>query len=76
MTVEIGGRNLGINVDYVLFDNVSINVIYNAIQTIIDYHVTTMELFVALDVAVDDTVTEVIENILVNNDITVHQKVT
>ena len=71
MTVEIGGRNLGVSMNYALFDNVSINVIYNAIQTIIDYHVTTMELFVALDVVVDDTVTEVIENILVNNDITI-----
>ena len=39
MTVEIGGRNLGITMDYALFDNVSINVIYNAIQTIIDYYI-------------------------------------
>ena len=71
MTIEIGGRNLGVSMNYALFDNVSINVIYNAIQTIIDYHVTTMELFVALDVTIDDTVIEVIENILDNNDITV-----
>ena len=69
MTVEIGGRNLGITMDYALFDNVSINVIYNAIQTIIDYHITTMEMFVALEVVIDDVVIDVIEDIIDHNNI-------
>ena len=68
ITVEIGGLNQGILGSYALFDNVSINVIMNAIDIMIQQHIETTTLFVAIDLPEEESlIVDIIEDILDNN---------
>ena len=68
ITVEIGGLNQGILGSYALFDNVSINVIMNAIDIMIQQHIETTTIFVALELPDEPTlIVDIIEDILDNN---------
>ena len=68
LIVEIGGRDINMAIGP-LWDDCSINVLYNTINTIVTQSIESVEMFVALNV--DATVEEIniVENIFDNNTI-------
>jgi|TARA_R110001606_G_scaffold109498_1_gene235143 hypothetical protein len=67
--VEIGGRDINLSIGPV-FDDVTIGVLYNIINTIISMQITTIETFIALGVY-DEEAIGIAEDIFDNNDFTV-----
>ena len=67
ITIEIGGRDINLAVGP-LFDDVSVNVFYNVISTIIEQQITTVEGIVYLNLT-DPTQIDLIEEIIEYNDI-------
>src|SRR6056300_51075 len=65
--IEIGGRDINLAIGP-LFDDVSVNVFYNVINTIIEQQVTTVEEIVYLNLT-DSTQIDLIEEIIEYNDI-------
>jgi len=66
LVVEVGGRDINLAIGP-LFDDVTINVLYNTINTIIEQTITTVEMFVALNPDVPDEVIDVVEDIFDSN---------
>jgi hypothetical protein len=69
VTIEIGGRDINLAIGP-MFDDVSVNVFYNAISTIIEQQITTVEEIVYLNLN-DPTQIDLIEEIIEYNDIKV-----
>jgi len=67
VTIEIGGRDINLAVGP-MFDDVSVNVFYNVISTIIEQQITTVEEIVYLNLT-DSTQIDLIEEIIEYNDI-------
>ena len=67
ITIEIGGRDINLAVGP-LFDDVSVNIFYNVISTIIEQQITTVEEIVYLNLT-DPTQIDLIEEIIEYNDI-------
>ena len=67
VTIEIGGRDINLAVGP-MFDDVSVNVFYNVISTIIEQQITTVEEIVYLNLT-DPTQIDLIEEIVEYNDI-------
>jgi hypothetical protein len=67
LVVEVGGRDINLAVGPV-FDDVSINVLYNVINTIVSQEITTVEMFVALNTDVPTEIIEVVETIFEFNE--------
>ena len=65
--VEIGGRDINLAIGP-LFDDVSINVFYNVVNTIVTQHIQSIEEFLTLDYEQD--MNQVAEAIFENNDVT------
>ena len=65
--VEVGGRDIGISVG-VLFDSVRIDVFYNTITQIISQSITSVEMFVALNIDAPEEVINVVEDIFKTNE--------
>ena len=60
--IEVGGRDINLAIGP-LFDDVTVNILYNTINTIIEQTITTVEMFVALNPDVPDEVIDVVEDI-------------
>ena len=67
ITVEIGGRDINLSVGP-LFDDVSINVLYNTVVTIVNQQIQNIEEFLTLDY--DQDINNVAEMIFESNEIT------
>ena len=67
LTIEIGGRDINLAIGP-LFDDVSVNVFYNVINTIITQHITTIEEIYYLNIF-DPTEIEFVEEVFEYNDI-------
>jgi hypothetical protein len=67
VTIEIGGRDINLAIGP-MFDDVSVNVFYNVISTIIEQQITTVEEIVYLNLT-DPTEIDLIEEIIEYNDI-------
>lgn len=67
LIVEIGGRDINLAVGP-LFDDVSINVLYNVVNTIVTQEITTVEMFVALNTDVSTEIIDVVETIFEFNE--------
>ena len=65
--IEIGGRDINLAIGP-LFDDVSVNIFYNVINTIIEQQITTVEEIVYLNLT-DPTQIDLIEEIIEYNDI-------
>jgi hypothetical protein len=65
--VEIGGRDINLAIGP-LFDDVSINVFYNVVSTIVTQHIQSIEEFLTLDYEQD--MNQIAEAIFENNDVT------
>jgi hypothetical protein len=67
ITIEVGGQNINLAVGP-MFDDVSVNVFYNVISTIIEQQITTVEEIVYLNLT-DPTQIDLIEEIIEYNDV-------
>ena len=68
--VEVGGRDINLAIGP-LFDDVSINVLYNVVNTIVNETITTVEMWVAMGGSTETEVIDIVENIFEHNDIVV-----
>ena len=69
ITVEVGGRDIALSVGPV-FDDVSINILYNVVTTIVNQQIQELEEFLVLDYGQDanDVAEMIFENNEVNDD--------
>ena len=66
--VEVSGRDIGVSVG-VLFDDVSIDVLYNVISTIVTQSITSVEMFIALNIDAPEDIIDVVEDVFESNDV-------
>ena len=67
LIIEVGGRDINLAVG-VLFDDVTINVLYNVIETIITQEITKLETFIALNLDQPELI-DVAEDVFKFNDV-------
>lgn len=72
VVIEIGGRDINLAIGP-LFDDVTINVLYNVVETIVNQTITTVEMWVAMGGSTETEVIDIVENIFENNDIVVDE---
>ena len=68
--VEVGGRDINLAIGP-LFDDVSINVLYNVVNTIVSETITTVEMWVSMGGSTETEVIDIVENIFEHNDVIV-----
>ena len=68
LIIEIGGRDINLAIGP-LFDDVTVNVLYNTINTIVQQSITSVEMWVAYGGSTETEVITVVENIFEHNDI-------
>jgi hypothetical protein len=68
LTIEIGGRDINLAIGP-LFDDVTINVLYNVVNTIVTEQILSVEMWVAYGGSTETEVIDIIENIFEHNDI-------
>ena len=64
--IEVGGRDINMAVG-VMFDDVSVEVLYNVVNTIVEQSITSVEMFVALNTDAPEEVLDVVEDIFEAN---------
>jgi len=64
--VEVGGRDINLAVGP-MFDDVTINVLYNVVNTIVEQTITSVEMFIALNTDAPEEVIDVVEDIFESN---------
>jgi len=70
LTIEISGRDINLAIGP-LFDDVTINVLYNVVETIVNQTITTVEMWVAMGGSTETEVIDIVENIFEHNDIVI-----
>jgi hypothetical protein len=68
LVIEVGGRDINLAIGP-LFDDVTVNVLYNVVNTIVTQSITTVEMWVALGGSTESEVIDIVENIFEHNDI-------
>jgi hypothetical protein len=68
LIIEVGGRDINLAIGP-LFDDVTVNVLYNTINTIVQQSITSVEMWVAYGGSTDTEVIDIIENIFEHNDV-------
>ena len=68
LVVEVGGRDINLAIGP-LFDDITINVLYNVVETIVNETITSVEMWVAMGGSTETEVIDIVENIFENNDI-------
>ena len=68
IVIEIGGRDINLSIGP-LFDDVSVNVLYNVISTIVTESITSVEMFIALNVDAPEEIINVVEDVFESNEI-------
>ena len=66
--IEIGGRDINMAIGP-LFDDITINVLYNVVSTIVTQGITTVEIRVAMGNSTETEVIDIVENIFEHNDV-------
>jgi hypothetical protein len=72
VVIEIGGRDINLAIGP-LFDDITINVLYNVVETIVNETITSVEMWVAMGGSTETEVIDIVENIFENNDIVVDE---
>ena len=67
LIIEIGGRDINMAIGP-LWDDVTINVLYNVISTIVQESITSVEMWVAYGGSTETEVIDIVENIIDHND--------
>ena len=70
LTIEISGRDINLAIGP-LFDDVTINVLYNVVETIVNQTITSVEMWVAMGGSTETEVIDIVENIFEHNDIVI-----
>jgi hypothetical protein len=70
LVIEVGGRDINLAIGP-LFDDITINVLYNVVETIVNQTITTVEMWVAMGGSTETEVIDIVENIFEHNDIIV-----
>ena len=65
--IEIGGRDISLSISP-LFDDVTVSVLYNAVNTIISQEITSVEMFIALNIDAPEDVIDFVEDVFESND--------
>ena len=68
LVIEVGGRDINLAIGP-LFDDVTVNVLYNTINTIVTQSITSVEMWVAYGGSTETEVITVVENIFEHNDV-------
>ena len=68
LIIEIGGRDINMAIGP-LFDDITINVLYNVVSTIVQQQITTVEMWVAYGGSTETEVIDIVENIFDHNDV-------
>ena len=68
LVIEVGGRDINLAIGP-LFDDVTVNVLYNVVNTIVTQSITTVEMWVALGGSTETEVIDIVENIFEHNDV-------
>jgi len=68
LTIEIGGRDINLAIGP-LFDDVTVNVLYNVVNTIVTEHILSVEMWVSYGGSTETEVIDIVENIFEHNDI-------
>ena len=64
--IEIGGRDINLAIGP-LFDDVSVNVLYNVINTIVQQSITSVEMFIAYNIDAPEDIIDVVEDVFESN---------
>jgi len=67
LTIEIGGRDVNLAIGP-LFDDITINVLYNTINTIVQNSITSVEMWVAYGGSTETEIIDIVDNIIDHND--------
>jgi outer membrane biosynthesis protein TonB len=67
LTIEIGGRDINLAIGP-LFDDVTINVLYNTINTIVQNSITSVEMWIAYGGSTETEIIDIVDNIIDHND--------
>ena len=67
LIVEVGGRDINMAIGP-MFDDVSVNVLYNVVNTIVTQEIKTVEMFIALNTDVSTEIIDVVETIFEFNE--------
>ena len=70
LIIEVGGRDINLAIGP-LFDDVTVNVLYNVVSTIVTQQITSVEMWIAYGGSTETEVIDIIENIFDHNDIVV-----
>ena len=68
LTIEIGGRDINLAIGP-LYDDVTINVLYNVVNQIVTEHILSVEMWVAYGGSTETEVIDIVENIFEHNDV-------
>jgi len=68
IVIEIGGRDINLSIGP-LFDDVAVNILYNVINTIVTESITSVEMFIALNVDAPEEIINVVEDVFESNEI-------
>jgi hypothetical protein len=66
--VEVGGRDINLAIGP-LFDDVTVNVLYNVVSTIVTEQILSVEMWVAYGGSTETEIIDIVENIIDHNDI-------
>ena len=67
LIIEIGGRDINMAIGP-LFDDITINVLYNVISTIVQQSITSVEMWVAYGGSTETEIIDIVDNIIDHND--------
>jgi hypothetical protein len=65
--IEIGGRDINLAIGP-LFDDVTVNVLYNVVNTIVTQSITSVEMFIALNIDTPEDIIDVVEDVFESNE--------
>ena len=68
LIIEVGGRDINLAIGP-FFDDVTVNVLYNVVNTIVQQSITTVEMWVAYGGSTETEVIDIVENIFEHNDV-------
>ena len=68
LVIEVGGRDINLAIGP-LFDDVTVNILYNTINTIVQQSITSVEMWVAYGGSTETETITIVENIFDNNNV-------
>jgi DNA polymerase III gamma/tau subunit len=67
LIIEIGGRDINLAIGP-LFDDVTVNVLYNVVNTIVTQSITSVEMWIAYGGSTETDILDIVDNIVDHND--------